>query len=157
MNLTSCLMTVLIIAANVTYPSTHAPLAGSWRLNSGRTHYGPGVDARRSESMTCRDTKGLVSCRIASTRRDGSKVSGSFTARVGGAPGPVRGIDGMDRVILRRAGQALDATFLQGQTRVFRYRAFRSQDGASLIVVSIDPSSREVLTTVVVYDRVQVR
>jgi hypothetical protein len=35
---------------------------------------------------------------------------------------------------------------------VFAYRAVRSDDGRSLTIVSVDPISRAVLNSVVVYD-----
>jgi hypothetical protein len=60
------------------------------------------------------------------------------------------------RVQLRQPTNALvDATFLWRGKPVFGYRALQSEDGRSLIIISVDPVSRVALTTVVVYDRRQ--
>jgi hypothetical protein len=45
-----------------------------------------------------------------------------------------------------------DATFLFRGKSVFGYRMFRSDDDRSLMIVSVDPVTRVVGTTVVVYD-----
>lgn len=42
--------------------------------------------------------------------------------------------------------------FLRGRP-VFAYRAVRSEDGRSLTSVSVDPETKRVLTSVIVYDR----
>lgn len=49
-----------------------------------------------------------------------------------------------------RPAQAL--TLLRGKP-VFGYRAFQSDDGRSLMIVSVDPVTGAAATTVVVYDR----
>jgi len=138
-------------AANQAAPVV--PLVGSWRLNSDRTHYGPGVDVRRSEFLMCGAKGDVITCRIESIRHNGRRVFASFTARLGGPPAPVKGVDGIDQVILARSGANLDATFLSHGRGVYGYRAFGSRDGNCLVVVSVEPASRVVLTTVVVYER----
>ena len=129
------------------------PLVGAWTLNAGRTHYGPGVEPRVRETFECVERAGDVACTIRSAHAGGRRVAGSFAAALDGRARPVAGIAGIDRVVLRAAaGGAVDATFSRRGTPVFGYRAFRGGDGRSLSVVSVDPVSRAVLTTVVVYD-----
>jgi len=133
---------------------TLVPLVGDWQLNLGRTHYGPGVDRRRSERMTCTAESQGVRCVIRSVRSDGHPLTGQFTASLDGAPAPVLGIPDIDQVQLRRASVALiDATFLWHGSPVFGYRVLQSEDGRSLTIVSVDPATRVAGTTVVVYDR----
>lgn len=134
-------------------PST-IPLVGSWQLNLGRTHYGPGVDRRRSERMTCTAEAEAVRCTIQSVRADGRELTGVFAATLDGAPGLVTGIPDVDQVQLRRPNDSLlDATFLFRGRPAFGYRALQSEDGRSLMILAVDPVSRAAATTVVVYDR----
>ena len=54
-----------------------------------------------------------------------------------------------------RAGGLVDATFsYQGRPR-YGYRAYRSTDGNTLSILSVDPITRAALTTLVVYGRVR--
>jgi hypothetical protein len=130
-----------------------APLLGDWSLNLARTHYGPGVDRRREERFTCRQGARGVACEIRSVREDGRRVEGRFTAPSNGTTAPVTGIAGIDRVALRAVvGGVVEVTFSGGGAPRFGYRAYRSADGRSLMVVSIEPGSARALTTVVVYD-----
>jgi len=130
------------------------PLAGEWQLNSGRTHYGPGVDSRRSERFSCAVEENRVRCVIRSVRANGQELTGRFVSSLDGAGSPVTGIPDVDEVQLRRPSPTLlDATFLSRGKPVFGYRALQSEDGRSLMIISVDPVSRAALTTVVVYDR----
>ena len=130
------------------------PLAGEWRLNRARTHYGPGVDVRRSERLSCTVEESRVRCVIRSVRANGQELIGRFAAALDGAGAPVTGIPDVDEVQLRRPSNTLlDATFLSRGKAVFGYRALQSEDGRSLMIISVDPLSRVALTTVVVYDR----
>jgi hypothetical protein len=133
---------------------TIAPaIVGSWRLNVRRTRYGPGVDRRRWERFACVARGMRIECTIRGARADGRVVRGSFAATVDGAGGNVAGIDGADEVRLRAGGPGvLDATFLLRGAPAYAYRAFRADDGRSLTIVTVDPSSRAALSTVVVYD-----
>jgi hypothetical protein len=71
-----------------------------------------------------------------------------------GTGAPVTGIPDIDEIQIRRPNSAfLDATFLARGKPAFGYRAFQSQDGRSLMIVSVDPVTRVALTTIVVYDR----
>lgn len=134
--------------------SAAVPLVGSWQLNVGRTHYGPGVDRRRSEEMTCLDEKDQVRCVIRSVRADGHGITGQFTAPLDGSAAPVTGIPDVDEVQLRGAGSSLiDATFLSRGKPAFGYRALQSDDGRSLMILSVHPVTGASGTTVVVYDR----
>ena len=93
-------------------------------------------------------------CVIRSVRADGRAVVGEFAVALDGVGGPVSGIDGVDEVQLSQSRDSvLDATFHWQGRPVFAYRALRSEDGRSLMIVSVDPITRVVLTTVVVYDR----
>ncbi len=134
--------------------SISIPLAGEWRLNLARTHYGPGVDLRRSERFSCAVEKSRIRCVIQSVRANGQELIGRFAATLDGVGSPVTGIPDVDEVQLRRPQNALlDATFLWQGKPVFGYRALQSEDGRSLMIISVDPVSRAALTTVVVYDR----
>jgi hypothetical protein len=130
------------------------PLAGRWELNVARTHYGGGADPRQREAFICTTTAAGVDCTIESTRSDGRVVVGGFAGTYGGAPAPTRGIPGVDHVRLARIDASIaDATFTSQGRPVFAYRAVRSADGRSLTIISVDPDSRAVLNSVVVYDR----
>ena len=130
------------------------PLVGSWQLNVGRTHYGPGVDRRRRERMTCTAEAESVRCVIHSIRSDGRELTGQFTASLDGIAAPVTGIPDVDEAKLLRPNVSLiDATFFSRGKPVFGYRAFQSDDGRSLMIMSVDPVTRAAATTVVVYDR----
>ena len=129
-------------------------LDGNWKLNLARTHYGRGVDRRRREVFTCGPRGELVHCVIRSVRTDGRVVVGEFAATLDGVGAPVSGIAGIDEVQLSQSRDSvLDGTFRWHARPVFGYRALRSEDGRSLMIVSVDPSTRVALTTVVVYDR----
>lgn len=131
-----------------------AAIVGSWRLNLGRTRYGPGVDRRQWERFTCAERSARVECTIQGARSDGRIVRARFAAGVDGAAAPVAGIAGADEVRLRAAGPGvLDATFLLRGEPAYAYRAYRADDGRSLTLVSVDAISRAALSTVVVYDR----
>ena len=129
-------------------------LDGKWELNLARTHYGRGVDRRRREALTCGPRGEHVHCVIRSVRADGRAVVGEFAVALDGGSGPVSGIDEVDQVQLTQSSDSvLDATFQWHGRPVFGYRALRSEDGRSLMIVSVDPITRVALTTVVVYDR----
>jgi len=130
------------------------PLAGRWELNLERTHYGGGADPRRRETFTCATTSGGVACTIESVRSDGRVVVGGFSGTYGGAPSPTRGMPDIDHVRLARVNASIaDATFTSRGRPVFAYRAVRSDNGRSLTIISVDPATRAVLNSVVVYDR----
>lgn len=144
-------------AQRVTPPppgQTPVALVGDWQLNLGRTHYGPGVDRRRSERFSCTIQTNRLRCVITSVRADGRQLTGRFVAPMDGTSAPVTGIPDVDAIQVRRPSSGfLDATFLSRGQPAFGYRAFQSQDGRSLMIVSVDPVSRVAQTTVVVYDR----
>jgi hypothetical protein len=130
------------------------PLVGSWQLNVARSHYGTGADRRRRERMACTAEAEGVRCVIRSVRSDGRELTGQFTASLDGVAAPVTGIPDVDQVQLRRPTATLvDATFLFRGKPAFGYRAFQSDDGRSLMILSVDPVTRAAATTVVVYDR----
>ena len=130
------------------------PLSGRWELNVARTHYGGRAEPRQSESFACVRTRVGVDCTIASVRASGSKVDGGFIAAYDGTPGPTRGIADVDQVQLIRVSESIaDATFTFRGRPVFAYRAVRSANRQSLTIISVDPTSRAVLNSVVVYDQ----
>ena len=95
-----------------------------------------------------------MECEIQSFRTDGRALVGAFTAPYDGTTSPVAGIPDVSEVTLRKIDDFIaDATFsLQGKS-VFAYRAIKAADGRSLTIVSVDPETRAVLNSVVVYDR----
>jgi len=130
------------------------PLVGEWQLNLARTHYGSGVDRRRSERMSCAMVATELHCRIQSVRSDGRELTGAFAAVPDGPSAPVTGIPDIDEVRLRKpSATIIDGTFLSRGKPVFGYRAFQSDDGRSLMIVSVYPDTGGIATTVVVYDR----
>jgi hypothetical protein len=130
------------------------PLVGEWQLNLALTHYGPGVDRRRSERMSCAMAGRELRCRIHSVRSDGRELTGTFTAVPDGPGGPTTGIPDIDEVRLQKPGATtIDATFLFRGKAVYGYRVFQSDDGRSLMIVSVYPGTGEIATTIVVYDR----
>jgi len=130
------------------------PLAGTWILNVGRTHYGGGAERRREETVACEAHGKILSCTIKSARIDGKRLVGKFTAAYDGKPYTVAGIPDTDAVILRKVDEhVVDASFTRKGRPVFGYRAVKSDDGRSLTIVSVSPESRTVLNSVVVYDR----
>ena len=128
-------------------------LDGKWELNLARTHYGRGVDRRRREVFTCGPRGEQVHCVIRSVRTDGRVVIGELAATLDGVGAPVSGIAGVDEVQLSQSDSVLDGTFRWHGRPMFGYRALRSEDGRSIMIVSVDPITRVALTTVVVYDR----
>lgn len=141
------------------------PLLGAWTLDLTRTHYGRGADPRLRETFVCTPTAlapgggGGVSCTIRSRRRgEAREITGQFTAALDGLARPVAGMPGMDAVTLvpvPGVPGAIDATFsARGGIPVYAYRAFRTPEGRSLLIVAVHPVTRVVLTSVVVYDRV---
>lgn len=143
----------LAAAASAQQPPAD-PLAGRWELNVARTHYGGGADPRQRELFVCTTTGAGVDCTIESTRSGGVVVVGGFAGKYGGPPAPTRGIPGVDRVRLVRVdGSIADATFSERGRPVFAYRAVRSANGNALTIISVEPESRAVLNSVVVYDR----
>jgi len=136
-------------------PSTKTsdPLTGGWTLNLARTHYGPGVDRRTKETFTCEAAGPGVACQIRSLRADGRSLLGRFAAAYDGNAYPVVGIPDLDHVSLRKVDDfTAEATFSLEGKPVFAYRSIRARDGRSLTIVSIDPVTRTVLNSVVVYD-----
>ena len=104
--------------------------------------------------MDCTAVSGKVRCVIRSVRSDGREVTGRFTAAPDGTTAPVTGIPDVDEIRLREPHPSVvDATFSLRGSPAFGYRAYRSDDGHSLTIVSVDPVSRAAATTVVVYDR----
>lgn len=130
------------------------PLRGAWRLNVARTRYGASAERRLQETFVCDGADEELRCRIEGTRVDGRRIRGEFSAALNGGAGSVRGVADIDQVRLRFvADGVVDATFSYRGTPLFGYRAYQSEDGKSLTVVSVAPVSRAALTTSVVYDR----
>jgi hypothetical protein len=130
------------------------PLVRRWDLNVARTHYGGGAEPRQSESFVCSAINGGIDCAINSIRADGRHVVGGFSGKYDGTPGPTRGIPDVDHVRLARIDDAIaDATFTYRERPVFAYRTVQAPNGRSLTIISVDPATRAVLNSVVVYDR----
>lgn len=144
-----CFLLVLAVI-----PASDDPLGGKWVLNPARSHYGGGAEVRREETFTCRMDREILRCTIESVRVDGRKLVGTFAAAYDGKPYPAAGIPDVDQVTLQRLdGFVADATFSLRGKPVFGYRAIRSDDGRSLAVVSVEPTTRVVRNSVIVYDR----
>jgi hypothetical protein len=130
-------------------------LVGTWQLDLARTHYGAGVDRRQRERMHCDIRDPRVTCTVESVRADGRRVTARFSAPYTGAAAAVSGLIDIDTVRLEtRAQGVVDATFSYRGRPAFGYRAYRSNDSATLLIVSVDPQTRAALTSVVVYRRV---
>jgi hypothetical protein len=105
-------------------------------------------------TLVCEVSKELLRCTIESLRVDGRKLAGTFAAAYDGKAYPADGIPDVDEVRLQRVDDSVaDATFSRMGKPVFGYRAIKSDDGRTLTIVSVDPTSRIVLTSVVIYDR----
>jgi hypothetical protein len=142
-----------LAAASGVVQSAGDPLAGHWELSVGRSRYGGGAEPRTRESFDCALARAVVTCTIHSVMADGRVVDGGFTATYGGTPGRVHGISDADQVTLVKVSDAIaDATFTLHGRATFGYRAIKATDGRSLTIVSVDPTSRVVLNSVVVYD-----
>lgn len=136
-------------------PAVDLALVGAWRLDLGRTHYGPGVDNRRSESMRCDVREATLRCTVDSVRTEGGRTTARFGAPLGGASARVVGLEDIDAVRLRPHRDGIvDATFSYRGKPVYGYRAYRSADGETLFIVSVDPATRAALNSIVVYQRV---
>jgi hypothetical protein len=59
----------------------HVALLGSWQLDLGRTHYGPGVDRPRRERMRCDMRASLTNCTVESVRDLGGWKSSEVVVR----------------------------------------------------------------------------
>lgn len=148
-------MALLCVTLMLLFTAAFAdPFPGKWVLNVARSHYGHGAKPRTQETFVCQADKEILKCVIKSRQTNGTKVVGSFAAAYDGRPYPVAGISGVDQVTLQRVDDfAADATFSYKGRPVFGYRAIKSDDGKSLAVVSVEPITRIVLTSVVIYDR----
>jgi hypothetical protein len=147
-------MVVAFLLATGRQAAPPVALVGNWQLDLARTHYGPGVDRRRSERMTCSAESERVHCVVHSVRADGRELTGEFSATLDGRAATVSGIPDVDQVQLRRpTASLLDATFLSRGKPVYGYRALQSEDGRSLMVLAVDPVTRAAGATVVVYNR----
>jgi len=147
-------MTLVVLLAIVVAD----PLSGTWQLNTARSHYGSGAEPRQSETFTCAFVSERLTCTINAIRGDGRATSGKFVAAYDGRAYPVTGIEGVDSVKLSRAGDSIaDATFSWKGSPVFGYRAVRSSDRKTLTIVSVDPVSRRMLTSVIIYDALHLR
>ena len=143
----------LVVVAAAQQPAAD-PLTGKWELNVARTHYGGGAEPRVRESFVCDAAGAGVTCTIRSVRADGRIVVGDFIATYDGPLGPTHGISDVDAVRLTKVTESIaDATFTLRGRPVFAYRAVRSADGKSLTIISVDPTSRAVLNSIVVYER----
>jgi hypothetical protein len=86
-------------------------------------------------------------------RADGRSLVAKFVAGYDGKAYAVVGMPDIDRVTLQRVdADVADATFSFQGKPIFGYRAFRATDGRSLTIVSVDPVTRTVLNSAVVYD-----
>ena len=143
---------LLTIAAVQESPA--GPLVGRWELNVARTHYGGGATPRTRESFVCVLVAASIQCTIDSVMADGRTVHGGFTATYDGSSGPTFGILDVDHVRLLRVNDTIaDATFYAHGHPVFGYRAVKATNGGSLTIISVNPTSRAVLNSVIVYDR----
>jgi len=149
--MTTFLFVLWMAAAPVVRPPV--ALVGDWELNLARTHYGPAVERRIRERFTCTQDGDRLECVIRAVRAGGRQTVGRFTAPLNRAPAPVTGITDLDQVRLRVDGGVLEATFSLRGAPLFGYRAYRSDDGRSLAIVTVDPVTHAALQTVVVYDR----
>ena len=130
------------------------PLSGTWILNRAKSHNGGGAEARQEEEMVCTAEGNVVDCKISSVRVDGRKLTAAFRARYGGTPSAVSGIPDVDQVtLIKRDDSVADATFLSRGRPVFGYRSVKSADRRSLTMISVDPETRGILSSVVIYDR----
>ena len=130
------------------------PLVGHWKLNVSRTHYGGGAEPRTKETFDCIAAGAGVHCTIQSLMTDGRTVRGSFSAAYDGTPGLAEGFPEVDHVKLTKIDAFIvDASFTSHGRLVFGYRAVRSVDRRSLTIISVEPASRAVLNSVVVYDQ----
>jgi hypothetical protein len=133
-------------------PAGRDPLTGHWRLQRNATHYGGTATPRADEAFDCVMKEARLTCMIESVREDGLEVKGTFTAAYDGRQYEVSGVPGVDRVSLQRvSATSADATFSSGARPVFGYRTFKSSDGRTLIVVTVDPVTRRILNSAVVY------
>lgn len=141
---------ILLIAC----PVAADPLAGKWVLNLARTHYGIGTERRQSETFDCQRQKQQLRCSIQSVRAGGRQLIGRFIAAYDGRRYSFSGIPDVNEVSLSKVDEFIaDATFTYNGAPVFGYRSIKSDDGRSLTIVSVDPVTRKVLHSVVVYDR----
>ena len=144
-----CVTVVLSITA-----ASADPLAGKWTLNLERSHYGGGAEPRKQETLICQLDRDVLKCTIESVRANGRKLVGTFTAPYDGKRHPAAGIPDVDEVTLQKLDEFIaDATFSYKGKPVFGYRAIRSDDGRSLTIVSVEPTTRVVQSSVVVYNR----
>jgi hypothetical protein len=104
--------------------------------------------------MRCTADGELVACEIASVRVGGRRLNGRFRAAYDGKLYAASGIPDVDQVTLWRISDAIvDATFLYKGRRVLAYRSVQSDDRNTLTIVSVDPETRRILTSVIVYER----
>ena len=150
--MTSSLLVVTTVLMSRPLPAGD-PLSGEWVLNRARSHYGLGAEPRQKESFDCQWVKKQLRCSIESVRMGGRSLTGRFIATYDGKRYPSSGIPDVDEVSLTKVDELVgDAIFSYKGSPVFGYRAFKSDDGRHLTIVSVDPVSRKVLRSVITYD-----
>ena len=130
------------------------PLLGRWALEAERSYYGGGARRRKEETFECAGVAARRQCTVRSRFADGSSVEATFTASYDGTSHPVRGLPDVDEVRLRQVDDFVaDATFSYRGRPAFGYRAVLSDNRRHLTFIAVDPVSRAVLQSVVVYRR----
>ncbi len=145
------LLVALLLGASASSCGERGALDGTWQLDPARSRYAGTAEARREETFQCDAGADRVECSIVAVRIDGDTTRARFIVVPDGGAGEVRGVDGVDRVLLLTRENGYDAVFLDGTTPVLGYRITPFAD--SLVVRTTDPHTGDLLETRVVYTR----
>jgi hypothetical protein len=150
------LCSVLVFHAGCAGKVSELPVVGDWTLDLSRTVYGSSVDRRVEERFVCSKDPSVLHCVILSTRENGKKVKAQFDAVLNGPAGDIYGVEGLNKVqVMTISPGVMEATFYDNDQPRYAYRSWRESHGRSLVIASIDPITREMLSTTVVYVRTE--
>ena len=96
---------------------------------------------------------GKLRCLTERTTIAGTRTRAEFTAAFDGKRYPVTGLPEISTVSLHNGPEFIEADFFNGQAPAFSYRMWINKIDDSLIIVSIDPITKEKLHARIVYRR----
>jgi hypothetical protein len=127
-------------------------MVGHWNTDFSASTLPAGFPKLRSQTMELQLVSDKLRCLTERVTLSGERTRSEFTAGFDGKPYPVTGIPDITAVKLTRYRNFVEANFFSGAAPLFGYR-LQLSDG-TLIVTSLDPATRKVLTAKIVYRRI---
>jgi len=128
-------------------------LTGNWRADLSASTLPAGFPRLRSQTMELEERSGKLRCVTERVTIAGTRTRAEFTAAFDGKRYPVTGMAEISTVSLHKYPEFTEANFFYAQTPVFSYRLWVAKIDDSLIVVSIDPVTKQELHARIVYHR----